>query len=207
MTLTYIQPPEWADSDSCMRCHTPFTLTNRKHHCRNCGNVFCGDCSSKTAPLPHLGIVQPVRICETCYEERNLKIAKSTSAAVGAPSTPAVPSTRLMQPRNARVEDDDDKDLKMALQMSLEEAKRVPHPPLATVQKYEAPKSVTQNPNPTRNTQETEDEDLKAAIAASLKDMEAKKAIEYPPVQIASSPQAPNHPPSQYQVRVPSVLY
>lgn len=110
-----------------------------------------------------------------------------------------------MQPRNARVEDDDDKDLKMALQMSLEDAKRASHPPLATVPQYEAPKPVTQNPNPTKNTQETEDEDLKAAIAASLKDMEAKKAIEYPPVQVSSSPQVV--PPSQYQVRVPSFSY
>src|SRR5437762_13700046 len=88
-----------------MRCHTPFTLTNRKHHCRNCGNVYCGDCSSKTMPLPHLGIVQPVRVCETCYEERNLKLAKSAAATTGTSPAPAVQPTRFMQPRNARIED------------------------------------------------------------------------------------------------------
>lgn len=154
-------------------------------------------------PLPHLGIVQPVRVCETCYEERNLKLAKATSASVNASSTPAVQSTRLMQPRNARIEDDDDKDLKMALQMSLEEAKRTSHPVPTTPSHFEPAKSIIQPTNPTRNAQETEDEDLKAAIAASLKDMETKKTVEYPPVRVSSSPKIANHPSAQYQVHSP----
>jgi growth factor-regulated tyrosine kinase substrate len=158
-------------------------------------------------PLPHLGIVQPVRVCETCYEERNLKIAKSAPAAIAASPAPAGLSTRLMQPRSARVEDDDDKDLKMALQMSLEEAKRSSHPSPAAVSQFQPAKSVNQPINPPQNAQETDDEDLKAAIAASLKDMEVKKAIEYPPVQVSSSPQAVIHPSGQYQVRAPAISF
>lgn len=151
-------------------------------------------------PLPHLGIVQPVRVCETCYEERNLKLAKSASATAGTSPAPAVKPTRLMQPRNARIEDDDDKDLKMALQMSLEEAKRHSHPLPSAVPQPESAQSAVQPPNPTRNTEDAEDEDLKAAIAASLKDMEVKKAIEYPNVQ--ATPWAPVVNPSigQFQV-------
>lgn len=110
-----------------------------------------------------------------------------------------------MQPRSARVEADDDKDLKLALQMSLEEAKRAgissPAPPIQA----EPPKPVAQST--AQNTAEGEDEDLKAAIAASLKDMESKKTMQYPTLQQTQTPQpAPTTataPPSQFQVPDP----
>ena len=39
----------WVDSNEvkkCSRCNVKFTVTNRKHHCRECGKVFCNTCSS-----------------------------------------------------------------------------------------------------------------------------------------------------------------
>ena len=41
---------KWKDDTevtNCSRCDVGFTLTNRKHHCRNCGDIFCKDCSAK----------------------------------------------------------------------------------------------------------------------------------------------------------------
>lgn len=156
-------------------------------------------------PLPHLGITQPVRVCETCFEERNnQKIVKSPSA-VPTSLQVAPQSSRTMQPRSARVEDDDDKDLKLALQMSLEEAKRSGIDTQPPTLRPEPPKTVPQ-PVVTQRTESSEDEDLKAAIAASLKDMEAKKAMEYPSVRpISQSPpvnttETSDNASSQYQV-------
>lgn len=39
----------WQDSSEvtrCTLCDVKFTFTNRKHHCRQCGQVFCSKCSN-----------------------------------------------------------------------------------------------------------------------------------------------------------------
>jgi hypothetical protein len=71
--------------------------------------------------------------------------------------------------------------------------------------KSEPVKPVVQ-PTVTRNTQE-EDEDLKAAIAASLKDMESKKTVQYPSVQPVSSQQSQPIATSPTSTQYPQVHY
>ncbi|XP_034944155.1 lateral signaling target protein 2 homolog [Chelonus insularis] len=62
--------PAWIpdnDAPRCMACHAGFTVVRRRHHCRNCGKVFCGRCSSNNVPLPRYGHTKPVRVCNRCF--------------------------------------------------------------------------------------------------------------------------------------------
>jgi hypothetical protein len=35
--------------------------------CRNCGKIFCADCSENTVPLPNEQLYDPVRVCSSCF--------------------------------------------------------------------------------------------------------------------------------------------
>lgn len=64
------QPPRWIPDEEaaqCMACAQTFTTFRRRHHCRNCGGVFCGVCSNSQAPLPKFGLIKAVRVCRNCY--------------------------------------------------------------------------------------------------------------------------------------------
>eukprot|EP01135_Chromosphaera_perkinsii_P011457 Nk52_evm33s2402 gene=Nk52_evmTU33s2402 len=62
--------PVWVpdhERPQCCSCRAPFTFTRRRHHCRNCGEVFCGRCCSQYCPVPKWGMDRPVRVCTRCY--------------------------------------------------------------------------------------------------------------------------------------------
>ena len=78
---------KWVDEKTvktCFSCARDFTIKRRKvsslvsapflnfdlllleqHHCRNCGNVFCGACSGNTMVLA--SNPKPVRVCDSCH--------------------------------------------------------------------------------------------------------------------------------------------
>ena len=77
--------PEWADGETCHRCRVTFGVLQRRHHCRACGQVFCGQCSNKVSTLPKFGIEKEVRVCEACYDNVN----KPSTAATKETDLPA----------------------------------------------------------------------------------------------------------------------
>ncbi|KAH9964632.1 hypothetical protein BC827DRAFT_1127346 [Russula dissimulans] len=164
--------PEWIDSDVCLRCRDTFSFTNRKHHCRNCGRVFDQKCSSKTHSLPHFGITQEVRVCDSCYKDltRNKDKIRHRRSSHGPP-----------QLGHHSSRDRADADLQRAIQLSLDEVnaqgqhKRsgyVPYQP-DSWQRSEPP-LVDHSSKPSLQA-EDDDPDLRAAIEASLREANAPK--------------------------------
>ncbi|KAL4226589.1 FYVE [Mactra antiquata] len=51
----------------CMLCTCEFTVTWRRHHCRACGWVVCGNCSEGKAQLRYLKY-KLARVCDKCFK-------------------------------------------------------------------------------------------------------------------------------------------
>ncbi|PIO68677.1 FYVE zinc finger [Teladorsagia circumcincta] len=43
------------DCEQCTACSAAFTVVRRRHHCRNCGRIFCHRCSRNSIRIPELG--------------------------------------------------------------------------------------------------------------------------------------------------------
>ncbi|XP_065214292.1 RUN and FYVE domain-containing protein 2-like isoform X2 [Planococcus citri] len=59
---------QWAldkEVTHCTSCGKEFNLTRRKHHCRQCGSIFCHPCSDNFIALP--STTKPVRVCDNCH--------------------------------------------------------------------------------------------------------------------------------------------
>ena len=65
-------------------CAAPFTLTNRRHHCRNCGKVVCGKCSARRAVL-NKGT--PERVCLLCWAKLGGAEGHNEVPVLGSAST------------------------------------------------------------------------------------------------------------------------
>ncbi|KAF8170373.1 hypothetical protein BJ912DRAFT_887687 [Pholiota molesta] len=171
--------PEWIDSEVCLRCRTPFSFTNRKHHCRNCGQVFDQTCSAKTMALPHFGITQEVRVCDGCHSKLTKKAEKVHKAHRH--------STSAHGHRHKSARELADAELQRAIQLSLEEVNGtsgrsrsgyVPAEPSPSKWSYSEPPIVDRSTYPSRKpaqADEDDDPDLRAAIEASLREASAPK--------------------------------
>lgn len=67
--------PKWRpdeSSDLCFCCRQQFSMWNRRHHCRACGELVCAPCSPYLDRLPEYGYESPVRVCKDCKSSHHL---------------------------------------------------------------------------------------------------------------------------------------
>ncbi|XP_047993638.1 putative 1-phosphatidylinositol 3-phosphate 5-kinase [Leguminivora glycinivorella] len=53
-------------SRECYECAARFGALRRRHHCRVCGQVFCGRCCSQRVPGQIFGCAGGLRVCNYC---------------------------------------------------------------------------------------------------------------------------------------------
>uniref|UniRef100_A0A671SGY5 phosphatidylinositol-3,5-bisphosphate 3-phosphatase n=1 Tax=Sinocyclocheilus anshuiensis TaxID=1608454 RepID=A0A671SGY5_9TELE len=51
----------------CYGCERTFWLAARKHHCRNCGNVFCASCCDQKVAVSSQQLREHSHVCQACY--------------------------------------------------------------------------------------------------------------------------------------------
>lgn len=179
-------PPDWVDADECMICYNSFSVLNRKHHCRSCGGVYCQTHSTHTSPLVSLGIMEPVRVCDNCYEQIKLRNSGNLGKVKRSKSSSDQPI-------------DEDEQLRRAIELSLQESG-----PAYTKQPMAPPSG------PPPGTEDEEDDEIKAALAASLREFEQleaeykRKQTQEPTQNNFSSPQRQQS--SFYDNLLPAVL-
>ncbi|VDO08823.1 unnamed protein product [Brugia timori] len=72
------------EATKCMACQrTQFTVIQRRHHCRACGNVVCGTCSSHSYRIPVSK--RPVRVCDSCFAKFVSKDSGHSNAVTSGP--------------------------------------------------------------------------------------------------------------------------
>jgi len=68
--------------EACVICSERFTFIKRRHHCRKCGRVICGNCSQKRILVPAVDAKKPTRVCDKCYDEdHDLKKAEAVGSS------------------------------------------------------------------------------------------------------------------------------
>ncbi|XP_077184202.1 hepatocyte growth factor-regulated tyrosine kinase substrate isoform X3 [Paroedura picta] len=117
--------PDWVDAEECHRCRVQFGVVTRKHHCRACGQIFCGKCSSKYSTIPKFGIEKEVRVCEPCYEHLNKKSeGKGTGSTELPPEYLTSPLSQQSQlpPKRDETALQEEEELQLAIALSQSEA-------------------------------------------------------------------------------------
>ncbi|KAK4490258.1 hypothetical protein RD792_000920 [Penstemon davidsonii] len=73
----------WVPDDAvtkCTACGTDFNAFVRKHHCRNCGDIFCDKCTHGRTALTADENAPVVRVCDRCLAEVSRRLSNTKEA-------------------------------------------------------------------------------------------------------------------------------
>ncbi|XP_033895316.3 hepatocyte growth factor-regulated tyrosine kinase substrate isoform X12 [Acipenser ruthenus] len=152
--------PDWVDAEECHRCRVQFGVMTRKHHCRACGQIFCGKCSSKYSTIPKFGIEKEVRVCEPCFEQINKKAEGKAAGSSELPpeylTSPLSQQSQVvvggsMPPKRDEAALQEEEELQLAIALSQSEAEekdRMRQKPTYSVYPKADPTPVTSSAPP-----------------------------------------------------------
>uniref|UniRef100_A0A4W2DZ42 Hepatocyte growth factor-regulated tyrosine kinase substrate n=1 Tax=Bos indicus x Bos taurus TaxID=30522 RepID=A0A4W2DZ42_BOBOX len=109
--------PEFKESDA--------MFAAERHHCRACGQIFCGKCSSKYSTIPKFGIEKEVRVCEPCFEQLNKKAEGKAASTTELPPeylTSPLSQQSQLPPKRDETALQEEEELQLALALSQSEA-------------------------------------------------------------------------------------
>ncbi|XP_064949665.1 protein FREE1-like [Musa acuminata AAA Group] len=64
----------------CTSCGSDFGAFNRRHHCRNCGDIFCDKCTKGRIALTTEENAQQVQVCDRCMAEVSQRLSNAKEA-------------------------------------------------------------------------------------------------------------------------------
>ncbi|XP_076940668.1 protein FREE1-like [Bidens hawaiensis] len=70
----------------CTGCGSDFSAFNRKHHCRNCGDIFCDKCTQGRIALTSEENAPQVRVCDRCMLEVSHRLSSAKEVAANRSS-------------------------------------------------------------------------------------------------------------------------
>ncbi|XP_076042714.1 hepatocyte growth factor regulated tyrosine kinase substrate isoform X4 [Oratosquilla oratoria] len=201
--------PDWADGESCHRCRSQFTVIRRKHHCRACGQVFCGECSSKYSTIPKFGIEKEVRVCESCFDDINNPQPTPTSKVEPDPvaASPKGPKGSQVKTAGKKSEEElqEEEELQLALALSRSEAENKEKEKLRATSSllggnWRQPSPTPASPTPTSKDKEDMDPELARYLNRSYweqqqqQQQQQQKEVEEPRSENVLSPTQPSAP-------------
>uniref|UniRef100_A0A8C5L3R0 Zinc finger FYVE domain-containing protein 26 n=1 Tax=Jaculus jaculus TaxID=51337 RepID=A0A8C5L3R0_JACJA len=99
---------QWVPDESeniCMVCcREHFTMFNRRHHCRRCGRLVCGSCSTKKMVVEGYR-ESPTRVCDQCYSYYNKDVLQYSSPSSESSKSESPPYSAVVRvPKAPEVE-------------------------------------------------------------------------------------------------------